>query len=714
MENHQKIQIRTLQISMFWKVFSSFVCLLFLTTSFQLLAEEPPYRWENLKIGGGGYVTGIAIHPSNKDIMYIRTDVGGAYRWNATEKKWEQMLGWIDPENANLIGVDGIALDYNNPDRVYLALGQRIEEEGGIFRSDDRGQTWAKLLDMPCEGNGRVARWIGECIAVDPTNSAIIYFGTRRNGLWRSNDDGKTWSEITSVPHGYTGINPSGVRSIVFDPSGKIDGRSATIYAGVPRSGIYFSTDGGKSFAPMTGSPNDPARMQVVDGELFVTHSRGVSFFSDEKWNDISPSPNKNYVGLAVDGTDNQKIIVAQRYRTFFNAIFRTKDKGLTWEEINTNEFPSNLHISIPTWPQDRFSSATAGMALAPGTSGELFYTDWFGVWQSPDIWAKTTDWHTLVDGHEETVVLTLVSPPAGPLLYSGVADVSGYIHENTDRYTDKKIYPLKECFNISVCESQPSHLALLGAKGWGGEQTTFVTSTDYGKTWTKRTLPEKEILGRIAVSSTNPDNMVYVGGSGKVYYSHNRGDSWAAGQNAPDKVIELVNIWKRDKIMAPDPVDGSFYIYKEGFLFASADGVSWQATNKTPIPCPAGKSINIGCVPGRSGEIWICLDSDGLWKSTDAGANFERLSGFDRARLTCWGAPAPGSLIPTSYCYGIYKGKWGMYRSTDLGQSWLRINDDSQQFPAGVMAIDADKNIFGRIYSGSGGYGITYGEPTK
>lgn len=705
--------MKPLQINLCSCVLRSFAFFILLIVSgIHLSAQAHEYKWENLKIGGGGYVTGIVIHPLNKDMMYIRTDVGGAYRWDVKNMQWQQMLNWIDPYNANLIGVDGLALDRNKPDRVYLALGQRIDEKGGVFRSEDRGETWTKLLDISYEGNGRVARWVGECIAVDPINSNVIYAGTRKNGLWRSTDDGKTWSRIPDVPDGYTGTNPSGVRTIVFDPDIKINNQSSTIYVGVPQSGIYFSKDGGKSFSPMAGSPQNPARMQVVNGELFVTHSSGVAWFSAGEWHDISPSANKNYVGLAVDKTDSKKIIAAQRYTRFYNPIYRSKDKGQTWEQINTEEFPSHLNISIPTWPQTRFSSATAGMALVPGGSGELYYTDWFGVWHTPNIWAKSTDWNTVVKGHEETVVLTLISPPSGPLLYSGVADVSGFIHENTDKYTAKKIYPLKECFNISVCETKPSHIALLGAKSWGGDQTTLVTSSDFGKTWTQRPLPEGETLGRIAVSSLNPDYLVYVAGSGKVYYSHNSGESWAASQNAPEKVIELINIWNRDKVLTPDLADGSFYIYKEGILYASKDGSSWTAQNKNPISNMSGRFKNIGSALGRSGEIWVCLDSDGLWKSFDAGTTFNRVPEFDRARLICWGAPAPGSSIPTAYCYGIVKEKWGMYRSIDMGVIWIRINDDKQQFPAGVMDIDGDKNIFGRIYVGSGGYGICYGEP--
>jgi len=679
-----------------------------------LSAQVTGYKWENLKIGGGGYVTGIVIHPTDKDIMYIRTDVGGAYRWNKNAARWDQILNWISPENANLIGVDGMALDPNNPERVYLALGQRIDEEGGIFRSEDRGETWTKLFDVAFEGNGRIARWIGECIAVDPLNGNIIYAGTRKRGLWRSDDDGKTWSRVEDVPEGYTGVRPSGVRSIVFDSAETKNGRSSVIYVGVPYSGIYVSHNGGESFAQIPGAPRTPARMQVVNSELFVTHGRGFVCYSNGEWYDFTPEPGKNYVALAVDETDSRKMVVAQRYGKFFNPIYRSADKGRTWEQINTEQVPAKLNVTIPWWSKTRFSSATSAMALVPGGSGELYYTDWFGVWQTPDIWAKTLNWNTVVRGHEETVVLALVSPPSGPLLYSGVADVSGFIHENTTDYVTRKISTFNECFSISVCETRPAHVVLLGAKSWGGEETTLLTSADFGKNWTKKTLPGGEKLGRIAVSALNPECMVYVSGNGNVYCSLDGGEIWEKCEGTPENVIELENVWNRNKILTSDLVDGGFYIFKEGTIYTSNDGIAWERKNKIAVSHLEDRFINIVPVPGRSGEIWISLGTDGLWKTDDKGTTFNRIPGFDNARLMCWGAPAPGTDLPTAYVYGKWNSNWGIYRSIDMGESWVRINDDKNRFPAGVAAIDGDKNVFGRIYVGSGGYGISYGEPAK
>lgn len=688
--------------------------IIFIIIALPLHAQVTPYKWGNLKIGGGGYVTGIAIHPKDKNIMYIRTDVGGAYRWNKKTEQWEQMLNWVGPDNANLIGVDGMALDLNKPNRIYLALGKRITGEGGVYRSDDRGETWEKLMTASYEGNGRAARWIGECIAVDPNSSSEIYAGTRKKGLWHSKDDGKNWIKISDIPDGFTGTNPSGVRSIVFDPLEKTDGRSSTIYVGVPGNGIFCSVDGGVSFKQMIGSPKNPARMQVIKHELFVSHDTGISLWSDGKWIDISPVIGKNYVGLAVDVNDNRKIIIAQRYGAFFNPIFRTEDKGKTWEQINTKETPVKLNVNVPWWPQTRFSSATAGMSFIPDNSGGLYYTDWFGVWNTPNIWAKSTEWNNIVKGLEETVILTLVSPPSGALVYSGMADDFGFKHINTEDYPAKRLFPLNECFSISVCENKPSHLAILGAKSWAGDKTTLATSSDFGENWTELPLPDGAVLGKIAISSINPENLVYITGNGKAYYSHNHGDNWNVCQNIPENIIAAKDVWNRENVLASDNVDGSFYIFKDGILYSSIDGADWKAKNQTLIPSSTGTYKNVITVPGHSGELWICLDNYGLWKTTNAGISFNRVSIFKNAKLFSCGAPAPNSKIPTIYCYGTIEDKWGLYRSIDMGESWVLLNDDKHQFSTGSGSLSADRNIFGRVYIGSGGGGILYGEPIK
>jgi xyloglucan-specific exo-beta-1,4-glucanase len=679
------------------------------------LLHADQYQWDTLPIGGGGYVTGVVIHPTTAGRIYIRTDVGGAYSWDPVAARWIQMLDWLGPADANLVGVDGIAIDANLPDRVYLALGKSSGSAGGVYRSDDRGQTWTKLMSANFEGNGRALRWAGECLAVDPRTSSVIYCGTRLDGLWGSTDEGATWAKVAAVPDGFTGTNPTGVRSIAFDPATAIGGRSSTVYVGVPGSGIYRSIDGGASFSALSGAPSAPQRLQVVAGRLYVTHGSGVALWSGGAWSDITPAvgAGQDFCALAVDPADSTRVVVAQYAAAYYNPMYRSSDGGGSWAKINSAAAPATLHVGVPWWPQNRFSSATAGMAFDPTTPGQLFYTDWFGIWRSPNVWATPMDWYTVEQGHEETVVLSLVAPSSGALVLSGMADNFGMRSTDLTSYPASKLYPDAEGVSIAVCEQHPANLAVLGASSWAGANLTMATSADSGATWTTHALPAGVQLGRIACSSTTPASLVYIAGNGPVSYSANGGATWLAAAGAPSGAVGLSDIWNKDFAIAADSVDGTrFYLFANGKLYASADGgASWAGQNATAIPGKSGV-LNVVARPGTLGEVWVSLDGNGLWRTTNGGTTFTHITAVSTSTLFSFGAPPAGSAVPTAYCYGSIAGVTGLFRSLDLGGSWTRINDDAHQFPSGAKALAADRQTYGRVFIGSGGCGIFYGQP--
>src|SRR5512133_2467711 len=58
------------------------------TTAASTLAGNAAYNFKNVVVLGGGFVTGIIFSPVEKDLIYARTDVGGAYRFNPADKTW--------------------------------------------------------------------------------------------------------------------------------------------------------------------------------------------------------------------------------------------------------------------------------------------------------------------------------------------------------------------------------------------------------------------------------------------------------------------------------------------------------------------------------------------------------------------------------------------------------------------------------------------------
>jgi hypothetical protein len=197
-------------------------------------------------------------------LVYARTDVSGAYRWDAAGERWVPITDWIGPENANLMGIESLALDPSDPNRVYLAAGTYSAGPAAILRSTDQGRSFLRS-DVPFKmGGNEAGRFNGERLAVDPNQGAILFFGSRSAGLWRSADYGATWRKVDSFPASESanpaasagesrprfgfGDQPVGIVGVVFDPSGGGRGSpTPALHAAVSTAAtnLYRSCDAG-------------------------------------------------------------------------------------------------------------------------------------------------------------------------------------------------------------------------------------------------------------------------------------------------------------------------------------------------------------------------------------------------------------------------------------------------------------------------------------
>jgi len=139
-----------------------------LSRSVCLAQSTQTYNWKNVKIGGGGgFVPGIVFNPSRKNLAYARTDIGGAYRLNP-DGTWSPLLDFVDDARWNYWGVDALATDPVEPNRLYLATGMYTNSwdpnNGQILASTDYGATWTVSYlpfkvggNMPGRGMGEVS-----------------------------------------------------------------------------------------------------------------------------------------------------------------------------------------------------------------------------------------------------------------------------------------------------------------------------------------------------------------------------------------------------------------------------------------------------------------------------------------------------------------------------------------------------------------------------
>ncbi|HLP24903.1 MAG TPA: cellulase, partial [Acidobacteriota bacterium] len=435
------------------------------------------YTWRNVAIGGGGFVTGVEFHPTERGLAYARTDVGGAYRWDAAAQTWVPLLDWLGPAEWNLQGVESIALDPTDPNRVYFAVGTYTRPDvsnAELLRSTDRGATWQRT-PLPFKlGANEAARGSGERLMVDPNSPNILYLGTRRDGLWRSDDHAVTWSRVASfpdLPDGSVGqpatkdgrynylAQPVGVAWVRIDASTGTRGQpTPVLYAAISRTGesLFRSTDAGATWNALPQQPTNfrPTGAALApDGTLYVTYADepgpnrmrdgAVWKFSprDGTWTEITPEkPDPaiaerrfGYGAVEVDPSDANTILVNTWGRDKFGEeMFRSTDGGRTWRPTLHNAQWD--HSSAP-YTRTMWRHWMSDVEVDPFNREHIIFNTGYGLWMSTNATAadrgERVHWVFHNRGLEETVPLALISPPAGAHLLSGLGDIDGFVHDD-------------------------------------------------------------------------------------------------------------------------------------------------------------------------------------------------------------------------------------------------------------------------------------------
>src|SRR5580698_4872723 len=129
--------------------FCSVLAILFSNCAFA--QNSAGYTWANAYTGGGGgYIPNIIFNPSQRNLIYVRTDIGGAYRWNPTTSLWVPLMDWVSWDNWNMLGVESLATDPVNPQNLYIMAGLYTNsfttQNGTLLISHDQGNTFTQAL----------------------------------------------------------------------------------------------------------------------------------------------------------------------------------------------------------------------------------------------------------------------------------------------------------------------------------------------------------------------------------------------------------------------------------------------------------------------------------------------------------------------------------------------------------------------------------------
>lgn len=213
--------------------------------------KETAYQYKNLPIPGGGYVTGFLFHPAKENIFYMRTDIGGSYRFDYTGKCWQSLTETVNMFDLAETYPIAIAVDPIKPEMLYIASGiqascdENGEPFGKLSVSSDYGKTYVhRKIPYYVHGNMN-GRGTGYRLMRDPSDENTLYFASQKDGLLRTKDLGLTWEKLET----------GGEKYMTF---------------------VWCSSDGNTLIAGSAGVTTGDGRLR--GHSLYISYDRGGSF----------------------------------------------------------------------------------------------------------------------------------------------------------------------------------------------------------------------------------------------------------------------------------------------------------------------------------------------------------------------------------------------------------------------------------------------------
>jgi photosystem II stability/assembly factor-like uncharacterized protein len=311
--------------------------------------------WQQAGLEKTRHIPRLKVHPDNPDIVYAAvlgniykpTEARGVYKSTDGGQSWRQVLFVND-----LSGAVDLTLDPTNP-RILYASTWRVQrtpyslssggEGSALWKSTDSGETWKEISTNKGFPEGTLGI-IG--VTVSPVNSQRVWAiveNKEKGGLYRSEDGGKTWSQVNSER--------------------KLRQRAwyyTRLYADTQDEDVVYvlnvryhkSTDGGKTFNTFNAphgdhhdlwiAPEDPNRMIIGDdGGAQISYDGGTT------WSTYYNQPTAQFYRVTTDNAHPYRIYVAQQDNSTIRIRHRSDGRNIgedDWEETAGGE---SAHIAV-------------------------------------------------------------------------------------------------------------------------------------------------------------------------------------------------------------------------------------------------------------------------------------------------------------------------------------------------------------------------------
>lgn len=270
-----------------------------------------------------GRVAALAVDPHHREHYFVGVASGGVWK---TTNDGTTFTPVFDGEGSYSIGA--VSIDPRDSNIVWVGSGENNSQRSvaygdGVYRSEDGGKSWKNMGLKKSEHIGRVL--------IDPNNSDVVYVAAQGplwapggdRGLYKTTDGGKTWKAVLTISEN------TGVSEVVMDPrDSNVLYASAyqrrrtqwTLIDGGTESAIYKSNDGGTTWNKLTNG---------------------------------LPGEDKGRIGLAIAPSNPDMIYATVEAANSKGGVFRSSDRGATWEKRNDFSQGAMYYSGITVDPQN-------------------------------------------------------------------------------------------------------------------------------------------------------------------------------------------------------------------------------------------------------------------------------------------------------------------------------------------------------------------------
>src|SRR6266568_5180681 len=455
---------------------------------------------------------------------------GGFYKSTDGGEHFTKITAGLPGE---LIGKGNIGVSAASPSRVYALI--EAKPGGGLYRSDDAGQTWMKIDVQPASAAaGMIQRpFYYDTLGVDPTNADVLYTGAE--GFYKSVDGGKnvsydggrTWSTLMNQPTGeFYGVWTD--EQFPYKLYGAQQDDSTVILSSVaePYNLADWRSGPGCETGPIMPHPNNPdivygsckgqyGVMDMQTGQERNYWIGGQSLYGNPakdlmyRFQRVSP--------MATSPHDPDVLYYGSQY------LHRSHDKGVTWEKISPD---------LTAHPE--CCQGVSGEPITRDVTGEEFYSTLYAIAESPieagAIWTGSNDgpFHLTRDnGKTWTNVTPKDLQPGGRVQY-----IDASPHRRGSAYFAVYRYLL-------------------------GDYAPYLYRTDdYGRTWTRLTDGKNGIPSdwptRVVREDPNREGLLYAGTEFGIFISFDNGAHWQSFQlNLPNVPVSDIKLQRNDLIVS-------------------------------------------------------------------------------------------------------------------------------------------------------------------